>query len=236
MSQDYPNLDVWVIDDCSTEDITLDKKYCLHDEIDWLQVRKEEVGRYYRYEYKEFNSRQLYWIKLSSNGGPSRARNIGIANALQNGTYLVQVLDSDDVMYPNKVTELIKPILEDPERVAGVYGDYNIVGPTGAVRYESKPPFDAQRLFSGECHIHSGCLINSLALRPFGANFYPEDMRVCEDFALWIRILKSHSWVFTHVAKPLTLVRSHANDSTNSVSKDIWERDYNKVKSYIRSA
>lgn len=228
--QDYPNLDVWISDDCSTENlhITEESQNSTWESVE-LPVRNEEVSICRTYNR---TGKQLFYIRLKKNSGPSTARNIAIANAMIGGSHLFQILDSDDQMYPNKVSELIKPILENPERIAVSYGDYNIVNETGIARYESKPCYDFIRLMNGDCHIHSGSLINGLAIKDFYPYFYPEDQRVCEDYSLWIKALRQQRWLAYHVAKPLTLVRSHNNDSTNSVNREIWQRDFQKAMSY----
>lgn len=225
LAQDYPNMDVWVVDDCSTEDILAWNFPGEYTNVQ-LAARSDEVefARLYN-----FVGRSVFYVKLKSNGGPSRARNIAIVNALQNGTHLIQVLDSDDQMYVNKITKLIEPILKDPERVALAYADYHIINEQGLIRYEVKPPYDYQQLMGGLCMIHSGCLINGLMLKHFLPTPYPEDLRVTEDFFLWRTILRNIGWFAVHIAEPLTLVRSHSNDSTNSVSKEIWNRDFQQT-------
>jgi len=229
--QDYPELDIWVVDDCSTENLHMDYPVPTHGGIilPFLTERKDEVKDSYKAE--PGNNRNLYYLRLCKNGGPSRARNIAIANALRNGSHLIQVLDSDDVMYPTKVSTLLKPIMLDPERVAISYADYHIQSEDGSIRYESKLPYDFSTLFGGTCIIHSGSLISSLALRNLLPMPYPEDLRVTEDFSLWRSILRNNQWVACHVSEPLTLVRSHKDDSTNSVKKEIWEDCFRKTMS-----
>lgn len=229
--QDYPNLDVWVVDDCSTEKVM--DSFAVYTASGilarQLSERSDEVDVYRDNYVVTGGIGKLKYIRLKKNSGPSTARNIGIANAMREGSHLFQILDSDDQMYPNKVSELIKPILLDPERIAVAYGDYNIVNEQGLAHYESKPVYDYMRFFGGDCHIHSGALWNGLALKSLYPNFYPEDQRVCEDYFMARCVLRSTQWLAYHVAKPLTLVRSHSNDSTSSVSKEIWERDYRKT-------
>lgn len=226
--QDYPNLDVWVVDDCSTENVMPDLPVYTDNGIKFPCVT-ERLDKIEHFECNFATTKKLYYIKLKKNSGPSTARNIAIANAMKNGSHLFQILDSDDQMYPNKVSELIQPILRNPEKVAIAYGDYIIQGEDGVCRYEAKPTYDYMRFFQGDCHIHSGCLWNGLALKDRWPYFYPEDQRVCEDYFLARCVLRSTQWISYNIGKPLTLVRSHSNDSTSSVSKQIWERDYQKT-------
>jgi glycosyltransferase involved in cell wall biosynthesis len=230
ISQDYPNLDVWIVSDASTEDIWENVEPWLVPtggiELPFIYERKDEIETY---KSMPGASKPVYYVRLRKNGGPARARNIAILNAVQQGSHLFQILDSDDVMYPNKVTTLIRPILENPNRVAISYGDYIIQDASGVCRYEAKPPYDYSRFFGGDCHIHSGCLVNGLALQNIMPKPYPEDQRVCEDYFMERCILRNRQWVAIHIGQPLTLVRSHSNDSTSSVSKEIWTRDYQKT-------
>lgn len=227
LCQDYVNSDIWIVDDASTEvlDIRNESENNPWDHLN-LPIRDEEVE-----VVKSYNrtGKQIFYIRLKKNSGPSVARNIAISNAMLAGSHLFQILDSDDQMYPTKISELIKPILLDPERIAVSYADYNIVNEQGIVHYESKPTYDYIRFFEGDCHIHSGALWNGLALKPFYPNFYPEHLRVTEDYYMARRVLKNGQWLAYHIAKPLTLVRSHSNDSTNSVKKEIWEENYRRT-------
>lgn len=225
LAQDYPNLDVWICDDCSTEEIMPElpintSSVPYHREL----FRNDEIEKF---EWKYATAKPLHYIRLKTNGGPSRARNIAIANAMANGSHLIQILDSDDVMHPTKVAELARPIILDPERVAISYADYHIIRDNGTVHYESKPVYDLFRLMNGDCMIHSGALVHSLAIKDRFPYFYEEDMLTCEDYYLWKYILRQH-WVAYHIPKPLTYVRSHNNSSVNYRSKEIWERNYAK--------
>lgn len=230
LAQDYPNLDVFVCDDCSTEKFDM---FNQSPNASWIRCifpeRENEIEDGQKHQSREMNGKTLYYFRLKKNSGPSVARNIAIANVMRGGSHLFQILDSDDQMFPNKVSELIKPILLNPERIAVTYADYNIVSENGTVRYESKPTYDYLKFFNGDDHIHSGFLVSGLALKDRYPYFYPEDQRVCEDYFLLRKILRSTQWLAYHVGQPLTLVRSHSNDSTNSVDKQIWQRDYQKT-------
>lgn len=227
LNQDYPNTDVFICDDASTEKFDL---FNQSPNATWIRsIFPERENEIEGGQIHVMNGRNVYYMRLKKNSGPSVARNIAIANAIRNGSHLFQILDSDDQMYPNKVSELIKPMLENPERIAISYADYIIQSQDGVFRYEAKPTYDYMRFFQGDCHIHSGFLVSSLCIKDMYPHFYPEDQRVCEDYFLERRILRSTQWLAYNVSKPLTLVRSHSNDSTSSVSKQIWERDYQKT-------
>ncbi len=223
LKQDYPNINIYVIDDCSTENLPMD--YPHHPKgsyIPFIDGKKDEISAYKEYFV---NNRYIYYAKLAKNSGPSRARNIAIQNALFHGTHLVQVLDSDDMMYPNKVTELIKPIMMDPERVGITYADYIIVNEQGLAKYESKLPYSYELLHSGNSIIHSGALISRLVFEQVG--LYDESLRLAEDLNLWLRATKH--FMALHIPAALTMVRSHKGDSTNINSSDVWRENYQRA-------
>ncbi len=228
INQDFPNLDVWVVDDCSPDKLPMDYAELTYGSlIPPITERLDEIESFARYNPRH-DRRELHYIRLKKNGGPSRARNIAIVNAIKNGSMLFQILDSDDVMYPNKVTELVKPIFMDPERVGITYADYIILNENGLAKYESKLPYSYEMMRSGQSIIHSGAMISLLAFQRCG--LYPEDQRVAEDYSLFLSITKH--FMAIHIPMALTTVRSHKNDSTNNVSKEIWSRDYQKALTY----
>ena len=164
-------------------------------------------------------------IQLGKNCGPSRARNIGISASLKFADFY-QILDADDIMYPNKIETLIK---EMHDNIGVTYGDYDIINEDHIITREYKQPFSMQSLMK-ECIVHSGSLIRANTLKQVvnQYGFYNETMRVAEDYDLWLRIAK-HGWSIRHIAEPLTLVRTHSENSTNSVPKHIWEDCWHKI-------
>lgn len=179
-------------------------------------------GTHQSYDFGDvYYSPNITIISLYQNGGPSRARNIGITLFPSADYY--QILDADDVMYENKIERLLTQM---DENVGAVYADYDILDDNrGFPIREWKEPYSINRL-QESCIIHSGSLINSKALKRVG--LYREDMRVAEDYNLWVRMAKA-GYIFRHIPESLTLVRTHNNNSTNSVPKDVWEKCWKQV-------
>lgn len=167
-------------------------------------------------------------ILLDKNGGPSYARNYGIATNINSSDYFM-ILDADDEMIPNKIEALMKPFDKYGNNIGVTYGDYFIKNEKGYTRKEYKEPYNMERLFQ-ECIVHSGSLISSLALRSVQTKygFYDSRFRVCEDYQLWLRI--SNRFMFFHVPELLTIVNDHSNNSSNTVSKEEWQQHWAKIR------
>lgn len=158
-------------------------------------------------------------IYLEGSHGPSYARNKAI-ELTWNETDYFQILDADDEMYPNKISTLLSAI-DKSVAFGGAYADYHIYNVhTGSLKLEFKEPYSHNDLLR-HCLIHSGSLIRKEAL-DFAKeeSFYDERLRCAEDYDLWLRITKRY--IFAHVPTPLSLVRVHNQNSTETVSKEVW--------------
>jgi glycosyltransferase involved in cell wall biosynthesis len=223
LAQTYPYQCVCVIDDASTD---------ASKEIAKLILFGEEQPRIFEKNGIILSclikdGRKLTLIELPQCVGPSEARNVGIRANLEE-TEIFAVLDADDEMKRDKLAELVKHF-QNPE-IGIVYANYDILNvQTGQIRTEFKEPFNIFRL-QQECIIHSGSLIRKEALLStedeFG--FYDRNMRTCEDYDLWIRICRRY--VAYHVPKSLTLVRWQPKNSTDTVSKDIWNQNWARIR------
>lgn len=250
LAQDYPHKGIFIVDDCSTDESVSDIKqnfgFCScgchnarlhHGVIHFTDCCKKTYEQFNilvedNEYYQLFNLSQelpVYLFALKKNVGRGQVRNFPIAWTLNNGYHLVQILDSDDMMYPNKVSSLAKVMLEDPEHIGLVYGDYIILNTeTNVSSYESKPTFEYLKLHAqGLSMIHSGSLINGAALNQVG--LYRGDLAVAEDLDLYRRI--TQNFMAINVGYPLTIVRSHNLDSTHAVSKERWQSDFQKAMS-----
>ena len=228
-NQDYPAKCIFVVDDASTDDsVKRIEEFVLGPGLVSPVVQENE--EYILLHMQGNLSCPLYLFRLKRNGGPSRARNFAIKLAIENKFHIIAILDADDIWQQGKLSKSVAKILENPERIGGVYTDYyiqNVV--TGVTRYESKAVYDFSHL-QRDCIIHSGCVINSLALREFG--LYDESLRVCEDYDLWLDI--AVKYLFYHIAEPLVIARVQPMNSTDSVSKEVWQQCYQKVKTRPR--
>lgn len=223
VQQDYPNKEIYVIDDCSTDNTLEVMKQFPENTSPPLTISDEGLKEKH---WLTVGNTNIYFMVADRNGGPSRARNIAISKAAAQGCQVFAILDADDIWLPGKLSKSVAKILEDPQTVGGVYTDYlHLNTETNTLTYESKEPYSRLRLIN-DCIIHSGCVINGLALQQCGV--YDEDLRVCEDYNLWLRI--SNFFMFVHIPEELVIVRVQPNNSTVTVDKERWQRDYYLAK------
>lgn len=230
LNQDYPNISITVVDDGSTDD----SWYQLYKHI--FQFRPHEKILPSNFDIRTTKVRankrdvQVNGVRLDKCSGPSFARNIAIELSLPFADYFA-VLDADDEYYVTKVTKLVQAASTPPGLIGIAYSDYMLHNiETGVEQIEYKESFSLNRL-QRECIIHSGALISKEALLfardEFG--FYDVNMRTCEDWDLWLRICKKYTAI--HVPECLSLVRVTPKNSTNSVSKDVWQQNWNRIAS-----
>src|ERR1700722_14219355 len=102
LDQDYQNKNIFIVDDCST-----DNTYEVFDSFPNQEIfiskpiqifREDEIDKY---EVRMIENVIVTYIRLKANGGPSRARNIGITNAMAGGASFIQILDADDMLRLN---------------------------------------------------------------------------------------------------------------------------------------
>ena len=229
MKQTYPLVQVCIIDDGST-----DGSWELINQIAFAQNEHKTSYAAEGIVIKQaiFGQRKIMAIKLPESKGPSYARNVGIELTL-NETDFYLILDADDIALPKKMEKFVEKFIEYDD-VAVVYADYDILNVhTGNIIREYKYPYNRRHL-NHECIVHSNAGIRASALKevkdPFG--YYDVNMRTCEDYDLWIRL--SEKYTISHIPEVLSLVRNHNNNSTLSVSNDIWNKNWSRIQEKIQ--
>ncbi len=232
LAQTYPNIHICVIDDCSDDIDNLDNTpYEIIKKIDEPISLEEDKN------LRIYSGEKITSIYITDRPrGPSYARNRGIER-MWDKTDIFAILDADDENFPTKIEECIKVIMTAPTEIGAVYADHFTHNTTtGYGRIEYREPFDVHRLYR-ECIVHSGAVITKHALEhvkePTG--YYDELMRTCEDYDLWMRI--SEKFLIMHIAQPLSFVRVQPKNSTDTVAKQIWNMNYQRVfqKKQIRT-
>lgn len=219
-AQDYPNKQLVVIDDGSTDNswnvIKLVASLNVPTGVDLVKKNTAYTGR--------VGSTPTVAYHFDQAGGPSRARNLGIKLAWPS-THIFAFLDADDIFLQGRLSKAVAKIMEDPAHIGGVYTDYETVSvDTGRIVREYKEPFSRDKLLR-ECMIHSACVVTKPALEKAGG--YDEQLRVAEDYDLWLRI--TESFLILHIPESLMRVRVGSHNSTGQVKKEIWETCWKRV-------
>jgi cellulose synthase/poly-beta-1,6-N-acetylglucosamine synthase-like glycosyltransferase len=165
LSQTYTNYEIFVINDGSPDSELLDK-----------------VLAPYR--------GQIIYI-VQENRGVSGARNTALKRSSQQ---YVAMLDGDDKWAPEYLASQLSVLAADP-KIDVVYPNairFNSEG-RSATRYSDEYPLGGDvsflRVLARECHVYGGVTARREALLRVG--FYDENLRVAEDFDLWLRVLKA---------------------------------------------
>ena len=160
LQQTYPNWEMLIVDDCSTDGSdTIIKKFCEQD------------------------SRIKYFKTNSPSGSPTLPRNIGIEHA--QGKYIA-FLDSDDIWLPAKLEEQIK--LFNDDKTAIVYSNYEKISEDGIRnnRVIKAPRQTTYKQLLKENTI--GCLTAIYDTQKAGKMYFTNVGH--EDFVVWLSILK----------------------------------------------
>ncbi len=178
-AQTYPNIELVIVDDCSTDNsVKIIRK--------WL---KTYPGRY-------------KFIQLRKNMAGAMSYNIGLQNAT--GKYYAAV-DTDDVILPEKIATQVKILEESDDDVAAVYSDAYLMDAKGANvkglfigkhRKFAKPPSgDIYReLLKGNYIPVLSLLIKRRVFDELGG--YDGEL-IYGDYDMWLRIAAKYKIVFS---------------------------------------
>lgn len=119
-AQTYPNVEIVVVDDCSTE----------HD----TQIVLDQL--------EEHDDVRVVW--LERNGGPSRARNRGIEHC--SGRYVLP-LDADNLLLPEALEVLVEQLSTAGEDVGFIYPSLQFFG--NREDFYEPPAYNVYTLFHG---------------------------------------------------------------------------------------
>lgn len=219
ISQDYPAKTITVVDDCSTDGSFDIIKDFMGAKVEGRNVDGEDI----KIAIATKNGVPISLIGLSSNKGPSYARNIGIKANWAN-SHLFSILDSDDIYYKEKLSKSIACLLEDPERIGVVGTNKDIENlSTGNTIREFNEAYDFNRFQGGHNQINSNFLVSRLALET--VELYDENLRLAEDLDLLIRI--SSRFMIINIAEALYKARITGNNISNNLE------GYKKAWAYI---
>lgn len=125
LNQDYPSIDLVVIDDFSSDN----SWEIIHQKLFKGNTHDKAKNELFESKICSFKRKgqdcNIAAFRTSKNLGPSECRNIGINYCIKNTEYIA-ILDADDEYYQNKVRELVNTAICS-SNIGVVYGDYDIL-------------------------------------------------------------------------------------------------------------
>jgi glycosyltransferase involved in cell wall biosynthesis len=189
LTQDYPNLEVIIVDDCST------------DQTPELIAELEAADK------------RVRGVRLPHNRGASAARNAGI-EAAQGA--LIAFLDDDDVWLPGKLTAQVNALEAHPES-ALCYAQALSGTPEGVATTRPYIGTDRGRSgdnFENQLRYHAiktpTVLVRAEVLKEVG--LFDDKLPTAEDTDLFLRI--TIRYPATYVPEPVAIVRKHPGRMT----------------------
>jgi glycosyltransferase involved in cell wall biosynthesis len=198
--QDYPNLHVYIVDDCSSDGTN--------------QIAQNFDCRY-----------PISIIRHPANRGLSAARNTGISSGI--GEFIA-ILDADDLWANNKISKQIAVFFEANSTVGVVSSNFHIIDEYGVMTHPviyddcmDVTPSTRHLLVPG--NVVSGgsaALIRRECFQRCGG--FDETLTACEDWEMWYRIACYYSILI--VREPLVLVRRHAESMQGNTPRMLRNR------------
>jgi len=195
LSQTYDNIEIKVVDDCSTDD-------------------SAEVLAQYQ------GNPKVHITLLRENGGYAKACNIGVG--LSRGDYIM-FAECDDFSEPSQIEALMGKMLQNPS-VCVAYSRSNMVDAKGIIygsdfdyreklfrKFCSKDVLIPQRMMQNYFLI--SCVIPNMSAAIIRRKYFDladgfdSRYKACADWAFWCRIAEYGD--FFYIAKPLNNFRSH---------------------------
>lgn len=192
LSQTYPDFEIIVIDDCSSDNTP---------------------G-----VLKAFRDERLKVIRNSSNKGIAAVRNIGVTSS--QGKYIA-FLDDDDEWLPDKLEKQVRIMEDGPESLGCVYSGCLTMGLNGSEVVSTSIPRYRNKVLN-ELLLENFITTSTTLLKKScieKAGLFDEDIPYGEDYDMWIRI--AGDFEFDFAPEPLTKYRIHPNSITKNYAKVI---------------
>ena len=232
--QDYPKIEIIIVNDGSTDGTTDVIESFVHD-IGSAKVSyaskynsyENQIERVYYDRYPE-KGRRLRIIHHETNQGLAGALNTGFKSCKQE---FCTYVPSDNICMPTMVSDLIKPLMEGYDFS---YADMLIMD--DAMNIQRKfdlPDYSFERCF-GDWYL---CGVAKMYRRQLHEQIgYYDERYLAHDHDLFQRFAMGGAQ-FIHVAKPLMYVRAHDGDREVEIhSPTNWNRLLEESKKFVLEA
>lgn len=161
--QTYPNFEVIIIDDASTDD-SLEK-------------------------IKQFSDIRVKIFENTQNWGLAKSLNIGLSKC--EGKYIVR-MDADDLSYPDRIEKQVAFLEEHPDlsAVSSWMIEFNDEGKHSLTKYRSNPEEIKSTILFYSPVSHAASTFKSDVLKSLK---YEEDFLIAQDYELWFRLLQKYN-------------------------------------------
>ncbi|MGE4291037.1 MAG: glycosyltransferase family 2 protein [Desulfovibrio sp.] len=226
--QDHPNLEIIVVNDCSTDETAqvleefarqVESQQVSH--ASYYNEATDEIERTWHDRYPKAG-RSLRILHNERNRGSTPTYNRGFQAAT--GDYCTYIA-SDDICHPQMVSTLAGPL--DRDEADFVYSDTFIFDDAGRILREFKlPDYDFKTSFQ-DWYL---CGVSKLYRRSLHETFgwYDNDY-LANDHEFYLRIALGGAR-FKHIAKTLYSIRTHENREVNVHSSSNWGKLLNESK------
>jgi len=200
LSQEYRNLELIFVDDCSTDkSICIAKKYTLLD-------------------------KRVKVYKTEKRSGAGAARNKGIQNS--NGEW-IGVLDADDMYASEKILRQLNLIRSLRDGIVLVSSDSFQIDINDVVMNRQRYPVSSNKLKKKLIRLkrfppHSSVLYKASVLKKVGG--FDERYLKAQDYDLWLRLIEFGE--FVSVNMPLVMYRVHEHGLTKNIEYSFSQKTY----------
>lgn len=209
LAQSFKDLEILVVDDCSSDDTAA--------------------------VVESFGGAEIRYLRHDRRRGGAAARNTGI---LESGGEYIAFLDDDDEWYPEKLARQMNAMLASPAKVGGVYTGYFIVDRgDGRIRGQIVPTDRGDiyaALLAGNCIGGTSCmLLRRSCFDKIG--LFDERLPSFQDYDLWLRAARKYQ--FECIREPLLRYFVHGdkiwtNPEALSQGLDLMLRKYGHTASF----